>query len=53
MIECLHKMGRDPKVLFTDNEGALSKEFIQTYLKEHKIEHHRTRAHAKFQREGN
>ena len=53
MIECLHKMGRNPKILFTDDEGALSKESIQTDLNEHKIEHHRTRAQAKFQREGN
>ena len=48
MIECLHKMGRNPKILFTDDEGALSKQSIQTYLTEHKIEHHRTRAHANF-----
>ena len=41
-------MGRNPKILFADDEGALSKESIQTYLKEHKIEHHRTRAHANF-----
>ena len=48
MIECLHKMGKKPKILYTDDEGALSKEAIQTYLKEQKIEHHRTRAHANF-----
>ena len=48
MIECLHKMGRNPKILYTDDEGALSKEAVQTYLKEQKIEHHRTRAHANF-----
>ena len=46
MIECLHKMGKKPKIIFTDDEGALSKEAIQTYLKEQKIQHHRTRAHA-------
>ena len=40
-IECLHKMG-GPIIIFTDDEGALSKEPIQTYLKEQKIEHHRT-----------
>ena len=48
MIECLHKMGKKPKIIYTDDEGALSKEAIQTYLKEQKIEHHRTRAHANF-----
>ena len=48
MIECLHKMGKKPKIIYTDDEGALSKEAIQTYLKEQKIERHRTRAHANF-----
>ena len=48
MIECLHKMGKTPKTIYTDDEGALSKEAVQTYLKEQKIEHHRTRAHANF-----
>ena len=48
MIECLHKMGKKPKMIYTDDEGALSKEAIQTYLKEQKIRHHRTRAHANF-----
>ena len=48
MIECLHKMRKKPKIIYTDDEGALSKEAIQTYLKEQKIEHHRTRAHANF-----
>ena len=31
MIECLHKTGRKPRILYTDDEGALSKESIQTY----------------------
>ena len=44
----MHKMGKKPKIIYTDDEGALSKEAIQTYLKEQKIEHHRTRAHANF-----
>ena len=48
MLECLHKMGKKPKIIYTDDEGALSKEAIQTYLKEQKIEHHRTRAHTNF-----
>ena len=47
-IESSHKMGKKPKIIYTDDEGALSKEAIQTYLKEQKIEHHRTRAHANF-----
>ena len=44
MIECVHKMGKKPKIIYTDDEGALSKEAIQ----EQKIEHHKTRAHANF-----
>ena len=48
MLECLHKMGKKPKMIYTHDEGALSKEAIQTYLKEQKIELHRTRAHANF-----
>ena len=41
-------MGKKPKIIYTDDEGALTKEAIQTYLKEQQIEHHRTRAHANF-----
>ena len=48
MLECLHKTGEKPKIIYTDDEGALSKEAIQTYLKEQKIELHRTTAHANF-----
>ena len=48
MIECLHKMGKKPKIIYTDDEGALNKEAIQKYLKDENIEHHRTRAHPNF-----
>ena len=48
MIECLHKMGKKPKIIYTDDEGALNKEAIQKYLKDEDIEHHRTRAHPNF-----
>ena len=48
MIECLHKMGKKPKIIYTDDEGAMNKEAIQTYLQEQNIEHHRTRAHPNF-----
>ena len=44
MIECLHKMGKKPKIIFTDDEAAMNKEAIQ----EKNIEHHRTRAHPNF-----
>ena len=45
-------MGKEPKNIFTDDENALSKESIQTYLKEQKIEHHRAKGTRKFQCEG-
>ena len=48
MIECLHKMGKKPKMIFTADEAAMNKEAIQTYLQEQNIEHHRTRAHPNF-----
>ena len=37
-----------PKILYTDDEGALSQEPIQTYLKAQYIQHHRKGAHANF-----
>ena len=48
MIECLHKMGKKPKIIYTDDKGAMNKEAIQKYLQEQNIEHHRTRAHPNF-----
>ena len=48
IIECIHKMGKKPKIVYTDDEGALSKEAIQQYFKEQNIEHHITRAHPNF-----
>ena len=48
MIECLNKMGSKPKIIYTDDEGAINKEAIQKYLQEQNIEHHRTRAHPNF-----
>ena len=48
MIECIHKMGKKPKIIYTDDETALNTEAIQKYLKDENIEHHRTRAHPNF-----
>ena len=48
MIECLQKMGKKPKIIYTDDEGAMNKEAIQKYLQEQNIERHRTRAHPNF-----
>ena len=36
IIETLHKMGKKPKFVYTNDEGAISKESIQTYCKEQK-----------------
>ena len=30
IIECMHKMGKKPDILYTDDEGALHKPSIQT-----------------------
>ena len=48
MIECIHKMGKKPKIIYTDDETALNTEAIQKYLKDENIEHQRTRAHPNF-----
>ena len=29
MIECLNEMGKKPKIIYTDDEGAMNKEAIQ------------------------
>ena len=52
LIEGFNKMGGKPKLLYTDDETALSTKSIQDYLKEHDIEHHRTRGHAQFSERG-
>ena len=48
LIECLNKTGGKPKLLYTDDEPALSSNSIQQYLKEENIKHHRTRGRANF-----
>ena len=48
MIESFNKMGGKPKILYTDDEGALQNASIQEYLNKEGIQHHRTRAHANF-----
>ena len=48
MIECIHKMGKKPKIIYTGDEIALNTEAIQKLLKDENIEHHRTRAHPNF-----
>ena len=48
MIQGFKEMGKLPKLLYTDDEPSLSTDAIQTYLKENKIQHHRTRGHSNF-----
>ena len=48
LIEGFKKMGGKPEILYTDDETALSTPAIQDYLKENKVEHHRTRGHPNF-----
>lgn len=52
LIECLHKMGGKPQILYTDGETALNTDAIQTYLKEHNIKHLVTRTSAWFAERG-
>ena len=52
LIEGFSKMGGKCKILYTDDEGALNTKSIQHYLKEHNIEHHRTRGHAQYSERG-
>ena len=47
-IEGMNKMGKKPKILYTDNEGALNSNAIQKYLKENDILHYTTRGHSSF-----
>ena len=41
-------MGKKPKLIYTDDEGAMNTEARQKYLQEQNIEHYRTRAHPNF-----
>ena len=46
LLEAFHKMGKNPKVLYTDNETSLSSKSIQKYFKENDIHHIATRGQA-------
>ena len=52
IIEGMNKMGKKPKILYTDNEGALNSNAIQKYLKENDILHYTTRGHSNFAERG-
>ena len=44
--ECFKRMGNKPKVLYTDDEGALNSNEMQRYLKDTAVKHIVTRSHA-------
>ena len=48
LIECLNKMGKNPEIIYTDDETSLSSKSIQDYLKEKHIKHLITRGHPWF-----
>ena len=48
ILECLNKMGNTPRIIYTDDEGALKTEAMQKYFKEKNITHIVTRSHAHF-----
>ena len=48
LIEGLNKFDKRPKIIYSDDEKALSTDAIQKYLKDEGIHHHITRGHANF-----
>lgn len=48
IIECFNKMGKKPKILFTDNEGSFTSNIIKSYCKENNIEQMFSNNHAQF-----
>ena len=47
-MECLSKMKKKPTFIYSDEEGALTSNDVQGYLKKEKIEVIMTRNHAHF-----
>ena len=48
LIEGLQKMGKKPKLLYSDEEGSLNSNDIMSYLEKEDIEIHKTRGHPFF-----
>ena len=44
--ECFKRMGKNPKCIYTDDEGALNSNEMQSYLKDINVKHIVTRTHA-------
>ena len=47
-MEGIKKMGKKPKMIYSDEESSLKTEMITSYLEEEKIELHKTRGHPAF-----
>ena len=52
MMENINKMGDEPKLMYTDEEGRSFNRSVLDYLKEEKIELHKTRGHPAFAERG-
>ncbi len=48
ILECVQKMSRKPKMIYTDDEAALSSFPLRDFFVEQKIKHYITRKHAAF-----
>ena len=48
MMEGMNKMGKKPKMIYSDEESSLKTETITSYLEEEKIELHKARGHPAF-----
>ena len=48
IMECINKTGETPKIIYTDDEGALNSKSLQKCFKEQDIKHLVTRTHAQF-----
>ena len=48
ILECLNKMKNTPKIIYTDDEGALKTKATQKHFNDKNISHITTRTHAHF-----
>jgi hypothetical protein len=48
IIEGIHKMDHKPKIIYSDDEGALNSNVIQEYFNKENIKHITTRTHAHY-----
>ena len=48
LIEGIHKIGKAPELIYSDDEGSLNSNVIKEYIAEQGMEIHRTRTHPAF-----